>query len=137
MTRFLLRRLAAALSGYVAIVLATSAGFAPLGGIIHITAPLRVHALATAIAIASGILGGMVAGWVGGRASAGDAFGTAACVAIESAFVIGFQSSSDPLWFDLFGAATLIGATIAGGLLWSLVSRHRRLRPAANRSAVG
>jgi len=120
-----LRSLGAALAGYVAIILATTVGFAPLGGIVHLSAPLRLQLLATAVAIASGVLGGMVAGWVGGRSPIRHAFGTAVFVAVETTALIGLKPSADPLWFDVFGAATLIAATLAGGYLWGRVTRHR------------
>lgn len=118
-----LRSLGAAFAGYATIIVATTAGFTPLGGIIHLSAPLRIQFLATAVAIASGILGGMVAGWVGGRSAIRHAFGTAAFLAVESTVLIGFKPSADPLWFDIFGAATLITATVAGGYLWSRIRR--------------
>jgi hypothetical protein len=46
-----LRSLGAALAGYGAIVLATSAGFTALGVLIHLSAPPRVQVLATAVGI--------------------------------------------------------------------------------------
>jgi len=125
-----LRSLGAALSGYLAIVLATTAGFAPLGGIIHLDAPLRVHVLATAVAIVSGLLGGVVAAWIAGRSPLLHAAGSAAFVAAETIVLLSSKPSADPLWFDVFGAATLIVATVAGGFLWqTLVSGKKGVDP--------
>jgi hypothetical protein len=124
-----LRSLGAALAGYVAIVLATSAGFAPLGGLIHLSAPPRVQLLATAVAIGAGLLGGAVAAWIGGRSPVSHALGAAAFVAVESAYVIGFRPSADPLWFDLAGAGTLLVSTVAGGYLWQRLAQRRAIGP--------
>jgi hypothetical protein len=126
-----LRSVSAALAGYVVIAAATSAGFAPLGGIVHVSASPTAHLLATAVAVLSGLLGGAVAAWIGGRAPVAHAAGTAACVAIESAFLLSSPRRLDPLWFDLLGAGTLIAATIAGGLLWSRLRLRHRGVPAA------
>ena len=120
----LLRSLGAALGGYAAIIVATTLGFTPLGGIIHLSAPLRVHALATVVAIVSGILGGMVAGWIGGRFPVRHALGAAACVVIESSLIIGLRRGTDPLWFEVLGAATLVLATVSGGYLWGSLRRQ-------------
>jgi hypothetical protein len=122
-----LRSLGAALAGYVAIVLATSAGFAPLGGLIHLSAPPRVQLLATAVAVGAGLLGGAVAAWIGGRSPVAHALGAAVFVAVESTYVIGFRPSADPLWFDVTGAATLLVSTVAGGYLWQRVAPRRAL----------
>ena len=123
--RAVLRSLAAVLAGYAAIVLSTSAAFTPFGGVVHLSAPRETHLLATAIAIACGLLGGAVAAWLGGRRPVRHALGTAALVALESTVLLGFGERSDPLWFDLLGAVTLLAATIAGGYLWDRVARSR------------
>lgn len=123
-----LRSCGAALAGYIVIVLATSAGFTPLGGLIHLSAPPGVQILATAVALAAGVLGGMVAACLGGRAPVLHALGSAALVAAETTLVIGFRPSADPLWFDLAGAATLIAATVAGGYLWRRLAQRRSKR---------
>jgi hypothetical protein len=72
-----------------------------------------------------GLLGGAVAAWIGGRSPVFHALGAAAFVACESAYVIGFRPSADPLWFDLAGAATLLVATVAGGYLWQRLAPRR------------
>ena len=133
----ILRGFGAALAGYVAIILATTAGFTPLGGLIHLSAPPRVQLLATLVPLAAGLLGGMVAAWLGGRSPVLHALGTTAFVAAESTLVIGFKPSVDPLWFDLAGAATLIAATVAGGWLWRLLARRRAGRPQLNGGGAG
>jgi hypothetical protein len=120
-----LRSLGASLTGYVTVVAATIVGFMPLGGIIHLSAPFRIHLLATAVAVVSGVLGGMVAGWVAGRSPVRHALGTAAFLTGESTLLIALRPSPDPLWFDVFGAVTLIAATVAGGYLWGRFRRRR------------
>jgi hypothetical protein len=72
-----------------------------------------------------GLLGGAVAAWIGGRSPVFHALGAAAFVAFESAYVIGFRPSADPLWFDLAGAATLLVATVAGVYLWQRLAPRR------------
>ena len=129
--RFLrhLREISAALAGYVTIIIITIIGFTPLGGIIHLSAPLRIHLLATVVALVAGVLGGIVAAWVGGRSPIRHALGAAAFLALESTLLITLRPSRDPLWFDILGAATLIVATISGGYLWSRVSSQHRALP--------
>jgi hypothetical protein len=51
----ILRSLASILLGYIVIVICTIAGFKPLGGIIHLHAPLRIQAAGAFVAILSGL----------------------------------------------------------------------------------
>ncbi len=120
-------RIAAGLAGFFVIEIGTTVGFEPLGGIIQVTAPLRVHVLATLVAIVSGLLGGIAASVAGGGASRVPVLVTSAIVAVESAYVIIYLRGANPVWFELGGGATLLGATLVGGLLvrrW-LVARRR------------
>ena len=129
----ILWRVGAGLVGFVVIEVATTVGFTPLGGIIMVTAPLRIHILATLVAIVAGLLGGMAASLSGGGASLLPLCVTAGIIAAESTFIIVYRRGSNPVWFEFFGAATLLGATIAGGLLvrrWVLARQARRFRPA-------
>jgi hypothetical protein len=126
-------RIGAGLVGFVVIEVATTVGFTPLGGIIMVTAPLRMHILATLVAIVSGLLGGMAASLSGGGVSLLPLCVTAGIITAESTFIIAFHRGTNPVWFEFFGAATLLGATIAGGLLvrrWFLARQPARVLPA-------
>jgi hypothetical protein len=126
-------RIGAGLVGFVVIEVATTAGFTPLGGIIMVTAPLRIHILATLVAIVAGLLGGMAASLSGGGRSLLPLCVTAGIIAVESTFIIGWRRGANPVWFEFFGAATLLGATIAGGLAvrrWFLARQPGRVQPA-------
>lgn len=126
-------RIGAGLVGFVVIEVATTVGFTPLGGIIMVTAPLRIHILATLVAIVSGLLGGMAASLSGGGVSLLPLCVTAGIIAAESTFIIAYHRGANPVWFEFFGAATLLGATIAGGLLVRrlvLARQMGRVRPA-------
>jgi len=49
---------------------------------------------------------------------------------IDTATVLS-RGSPDPVWFELVGAATLMGATVVGGVLYGIVgSRRKRTHPA-------
>lgn len=53
---------------------------------------------------------------------------TAGVIALESTYIIAFRRGANPVWFEFFGAATLLGATIAGGLLLRRIFAARRAR---------
>ena len=123
-----LRSLASILLGYIVIVVCTIAGFKPLGGIVHLQAPLRIQAMGALVAIISGLMGGIVAALVAGRHPVRHAAGVLVFLFIDTAVVIS-RGSADPLWFDLFGSATLMVATVCGGVLYHLVTRRRSESP--------
>jgi hypothetical protein len=131
----LLRSLSGALLGYIVIVLCTIAGFKPLGGIIHLHAPLRIQAAGTLVAVVSGLLGGATAALVAGRHPVRHAAGVLIFLSIDTAVVLS-RGSPDPVWFDLAGSATLMLATVSGGVLYHLVTRRRRLVRQAGRGAT-
>jgi hypothetical protein len=124
----ILWRIGAGLVGFVVVEAATTIGFTPLGGIIQVTMPLRIHVLATLVAILSGLVGGAAATLAGGGVSLLPVGITAGIIAVESTFIIGWRRGANPVWFEFFGAATLIGATVAGGILVHRRSRARRAR---------
>jgi hypothetical protein len=130
-----LRSLASILLGYIVIVICTIAGFKPLGGIIHLHAPLRIQAAGALVAILSGLLGGVTASLVAGRHPVGHAAGVLVLLFIDTGVVLS-RGSTDPLWFDLFGSATLMLATVFGGVLYQLVTKRRRSRYRPNRDRV-
>lgn len=125
-----LRRIGAGLLGFIVIEVATTVGFTPLGGIIMVTAPMRIQILATLVAIVSGLLGGMAASLAGGGASLLPVSISAGIIAIESTYILAFKRGANPLWYEFFGAATLLGATIAGGLLIRRIALAKRSRRA-------
>src|SRR5215472_8548637 len=90
-----LRSLASILLGYIVIVVSTIVGFKPLGGIVHLEAPLRVQAAAAFVAIISGLMGGIVAAFVAGRHPVRHAAGVLIFLFIDTAVVIS-RGSADP-----------------------------------------
>ena len=128
----LLRSLASVLLGYFVIVLCTTAGFNPLGGIVHLHAPLRVQAEGAFVAILSGLLGGGTAAFVAGRYPVQHAAAVLIFLLIDTAVVLS-RGSTDPAWFDLAGSAALMLATVSGGVLYRLVTKRRRLEQRAGR----
>jgi hypothetical protein len=122
-------RIAAGFFGFFVIQVATTAGFAPLGDIIQVTAPLRIHVLATLVAVVSGLAGGLAATLAGGGVSRVPVIVTSMIVAAESTYIVLYLRGQNPVWFEVLGAGTLLGATLAGGLLtrrWVLAWRARR-----------
>lgn len=122
----ILRSLASILLGYIVIVVCTTVGFKPLGGIVHLQAPLRIQVAGALVAILSGLIGGLTAAFVARRHPVRHAVGVLLFIFIDTAVVLS-RGSTDPVWFDLSGSATLMLATVSGGLLYHLVTRPRRL----------
>jgi hypothetical protein len=131
----LLRSLSGVLLGYIVIVVCTTAGFKPLGGIVHLHAPLRIQAAGALVAILSGLLGGVTAALVAGRHPVRHAAGVLIFLFIDTGVVLS-RGSTDPVWFDLAGSATLMLATVSGGVLYRLVTQRRRLVRQAGRDAT-
>ena len=121
----ILRSLASVLLGYVVIVVCTIVGFKPLGGIVHLQAPLRIQAAGALVAIVSGLMGGVAAALVAGRHPVLHAAGVLVLLCVDTAVVLS-RGSTDPVWFDLSGSVILMLATVCGGVLYRLVTRHRR-----------
>jgi hypothetical protein len=119
------RSLASVLLGYIVIVVCTIVGFKPLGTIVHLQAPLRIQAAGALVAILSGLMGGVTASFVAGRHPVQHATGVLVFLFIDTAVVLS-RGSTDPLWFDLSGSATLMLATVSGGVLYHLVTRRLR-----------
>jgi hypothetical protein len=119
------RSAASVLLGYVVIVVATTLGFRPLGGIVHRHAPLGTQAAGALVAIVSGLLGGATAALVAGRHPVRHAAAVLLLLAIDTAVVLA-RGDADPAWFELAGSATLMLATVAGGVVYGLATRGRR-----------
>ena len=131
----ILRSLASILLGYIVIVVCTIVGFKPLGTIVHLQAPLRIQAAGALVAILSGLMGGVTASFVAGRHPVRHAAGVLVFLFIDTAVVLS-RGSTDPLWFDLAGSATLMLATVSGGVLYHLVTRHCRSGYQPNRDGA-
>jgi hypothetical protein len=122
-----LRTVASVLMGYLVIVICTSAGFAPLGGIIHIDAPLKIHILGGLVALGAGAMGGFVAAAIAPSRPIRHATAVLLFLIIDTAVVL-TRPSSDPRWFELAGSTTLMISTIAGAALWVALHRRAHLR---------
>ncbi len=124
-------RFVAGFAGFVVIEIATIVGFTPLGGIIEVSAPIHIHVLATLVAIVSGLLGGAAGTLAGGGGSRIPVLVTAAIILVESTFIVLYRRGANPIWFEVGGAATLLGATLVGGLLVRRAILARRAPPAS------
>ena len=120
-----LRSAGAVVLGYAVIVACTSVGFGQLGGIIHMTAPVRIQAAATFVAVTSGLLGGIIAALIAGSHPIRHATAVLLFLCIDTGVVL-VRGSADPLWFDLMGAATLMLATVCGGAVYAVLSKRLR-----------
>lgn len=123
--RLALRSVAAVVGGYAVIMLFTTLGFKPLGVIVPVDAPPLTLFLGALVAIVSGLLGGATAAGVAGRAPVAHATAVLLFLFLDTAIVLS-RPSKGPVWFDLLGAATLMLATIAGGVLWKQRARGAR-----------
>jgi hypothetical protein len=132
----ILRSFASVLLGYIVIVICTIAGFSPLGGIVHLQAPLHIQAAGALVAILSGLMGGVTASFVAGSHPVRHAAGVLVFLLIDTAIVLS-RGSADPVWFDLSGSATLMLATVSGGVFYHLVTRHRRSAYQPSRDGAG
>ncbi len=119
------RSAASVLLGYLVIVVCTTIGFRPLGGIVHRDAPLTLQAAGALVAVVSGLLGGVMAALVAGHHPVRHAAAVLLLLTIDTAVVLS-RGDRDPVWFELAGSATLMLATVGGGVVYSLASRGRR-----------
>lgn len=112
----ILRSLAAVIAGYLVIVAGTVLTFETmLGGIGYTKSSPTELALATLGALVSGLAGGMTAAWLAGRRPFLHAVGLLVPLGLDTAYVIFSGISSDPVWFDLGGSATLVVGALLGG----------------------
>ncbi|HVS31924.1 MAG TPA: hypothetical protein VMS98_10740 [Thermoanaerobaculia bacterium] len=104
-------------AGYAVVVLMTELGFgafpdgrAPKNGGVTVTA------LATMVAVAAGFTGGYVAAALSRLRPVVSAAIVTVPLVIESIWLLTTRTPPAEFWFEFFGAITLIGSTIAGGL---------------------
>ena len=113
----ILRAAGAILLGYVLVVLVTEFGFRMFpGGRAPKHAGPIVTALATLVAIVAGLAGGFVAGSLSGIRGRYAAAIVTLPLITETIWLLTTRTPPDEFWFDLAGAATLIGSTLAGGI---------------------
>ena len=104
-------------AGYALVVILTTLGFRGFpGGRVPANPGFGVMALATIIAVTAGFVGGYAAASVARLRPLFSASLVAVPLAIESVVLLTMRTPPAELWFDFFGALTLIGSTIAGGL---------------------
>jgi hypothetical protein len=115
------------LAGYAVVVLVTTYGF----GLLHDHKPyhragLLIASAAVAVAVTAGLGGGATAAAIAQRAWVGVL--VALPLVVESTWLIFFRPRPADFSrsFELIGATTLIGCTVAGALLTSRMRLHRR-----------
>ena len=119
------RSLAAVVVGYAVIAIGTTLAFEVwLGGIGYHKSSTPVLAVASLAAFLSGFSGGYAAAWLGGRPQLLHAAGVLIPLIIDTTYVVTSGVSSDPLWYDLAGAVTLMGAAVLGGYVRQLQSKR-------------
>ena len=126
------RSIGAVLAGYGVIVLGTVLTFeVALGGIGYEKSGPLVLLAATLGAALTGGAGGYVAAALAGRRPVEHAVAVLLPLTVDTAFVIFSGISSDPVWFDLAGSATLMVTAVLGGLLRARqLSQRQDLAPA-------
>jgi hypothetical protein len=127
------RSLAAVVLGYAVIVALTTLAFTTwLGGVSYRNSSREVLALAALSAVVSGVAGGYAAARAAGRAPLLHAAGVVGLLIAETTLLLLRRPGKDPLWYDLMGAATLMGACLLGGWLdaWRGQQRAAPPRPA-------
>jgi hypothetical protein len=77
------------------------------------------------VAIVSGLLGGVTAAFVAGTHPVCHAAAVLIFLALDTAVVLA-RADADPAWFELAGSATLMLATVGGGVVYGLVTRRHR-----------
>lgn len=124
-----LRSVGAVVTGYLVIALGTTLTLeAWLGGVSYRGSSTAVLALAALGGVVSGVCGGYAAAWLAGRRPLLHACGVLVPLALDTTWVVTSGVSSDPVWFDLTGGASLMLAAVVGGLVRSRTvgPRHRR-----------
>ncbi len=125
------RSLAAVVVGYAVIVIGTTLAFELwLGGIGYYKSSTPVLAVASVAAFLSGFSGGYVAAWLGGRPQLLHAAGVLIPLIIDTTYVVTSGLSTDPVWYDLVGAVTLMGAAVLGGYVRQFQSKRGLALPA-------
>jgi hypothetical protein len=118
------RSIAAVAAGYAVIVVGTILAFEVwLGGIGYYKSSTAVLAIASLAAFVSGFSGGYVAAWLGGRPQLFHAAGVLLPLILDTTYVVTSGVSSDPLWYDLVGALTLMVAAVFGGYVRQFQSK--------------
>jgi hypothetical protein len=82
------RSAASVLFGCLVIVVSTTIGFGPLGGIVHRDAPLTLQAAGALVAVVSGLLGGVMAALVAGHHPVRHAVAVLLLPTIDTAVVL-------------------------------------------------
>lgn len=129
MPKFLsiLRSVAAVVAGFAVITLGTLFTFlVVVEDFGYATSSLLELAIGTFGAVVSGVAGGFTAAWLAGRKPLAHAAALAIPIALDTASFLA-AGTTDPLWFDLGGSATLLVGALVGG--W-LVKTRARAAPA-------
>ena len=137
-----LRYAAAAVAGYLLIVLGTTLILEVLlDGFTFTGSSAGALAVATAGVLLSGLAGGYLAGWIGGPRPVAHALGVLVFLTVDTTYVVTSGISKDPIWFDLVAGIGLMAATVLGGFLRRAVRRRSEVtgssRPRSTSPAPG
>jgi hypothetical protein len=123
----IVRSVAAVVLGYILVVLVTEFGFRLFpGGRAPRHAGFALTTLATLIAMTAGFTGGYVAATLTRFRPFYAALLVALPLTIESLWLLTTRSRPGDLPFEIAGAVTLIGSTVAGGAARELLQRRHR-----------
>jgi MFS family permease len=115
MIRLVLRVLLSGAGGYLLIALSQTLVLEILlGGRVSPEAAWTIQLAGIVGTVASGLLGGYVVARLGDPRSWLHTAPVLAVLLLDTVFVVTRDGAGNPLWFDLAGSATLMGATAAG-----------------------
>lgn len=131
-----LRSIAALIVGYAVIVILTTYGFRfALDGQKIYGSGAFVMLKGTLVTLIAGMAGGYVAGLIGSLRPTASAVLVLLPLITESTYLLVFRRLDAPLWFEIIGVLTLLGATLVGGMLREITSTRPGLpRPSSSLS---
>ena len=126
------RAVAAIVAGYAVIVALTTAGFNGWlkGANLYLGGPTMMLK-GMSVALIAGLVGGYIAALIGGRRPILHSALVLLPLSADSFYVFFIFSRETPLWFEVLGSASLMAATVVGGLVRNFQRRTATLADVA------